>query len=257
MATYTAEIFKKTHLIKCIAKSESEAINIATTFLKGKNIKYDKLKVSKINKNSDFVKSSKHKPIRFNKEQYIHMHTKYLYNILTGYESASINDIINIEKCISDVLKRKGYKVLPFIDKNNREPKRCFNVIVYKRDNTNTFPTELYKVYEVIKEEMQRIDNSILVELNHVYTDDGIAIRKATNFSKKQIEQIDLVENEVFKICNAMIHRDSFDWDYDIIGDAADYVAEYLIDTGKRVYYPVMTEDDKTGECFIHDFYGE
>lgn len=257
MTTYTAEIFKKTHLIKCIARSESEATNIATIFLKEKNIKYDKLKVSKINKNPGSVKSSKHKPIRFNKEQYIHMHTKYLYSILTGCEKASINDIVNIEKCISDVLKRKGYKVLPFIDKSIKMPKRCFNVTVYKRDNINTFPTELYKAYEVVKEEMQKIDNSILVELNRVYTDDDIGVRKATNFSKKQIKQIDLVENEIFKICKAMIHGDSIDWDYDIIGDAADYVAEYLIDTGKRVYYPAMIEDDKTGECFIHDFYGE
>lgn len=259
MATYSAEIFKKIYLVRCIARSENEAADIVAESLKERNIKYDKLKVLKARNGSNSTKSLKYKPIKFNEEQYIHMHTKYLYSILTGFEKASINDIKNIEKCISDVLILKGYKVLPFIDKNTKTVKKCFNIAIYKRDNINVFPSELYKAYEVVKEEMQRINgDSILVELNRVYTDEDIGIHKAADFSKKQLEQIDLVENEIFKICKMMVYENSsFDWNYDIIGDVADCVAEYLIDSGKRVYYPAMIEDDKTGECFIHDFYGE
>lgn len=74
-------------------------------------------------------------------------------------------------------------------------------------------------------------------------------------FSKKQIERIDEIENAVYDVCKVMT-REDLKWDYNIIGDVADSIAEILTSKGMTIYYPAIVEDEN-GNRRIIDYYSD
>ena len=73
-------------------------------------------------------------------------------------------------------------------------------------------------------------------------------------FTNKQIERIDEVDNAVFDLCKLMTNNENLDWNIEFIGEIADLASEVLIGCGYTVYYPTrITYDDGREEIF--DYY--
>lgn len=78
-------------------------------------------------------------------------------------------------------------------------------------------------------------------------------------FTTKQIERIDEVENAVYDLCKIMTEDQNLEWDISFIGEIAETAAELLAHKGHRVHYPYREETysaKKNKMVYkIHDYY--
>lgn len=75
-----------------------------------------------------------------------------------------------------------------------------------------------------------------------------------TEFTNKQLERTDEVENAVFELCKLMTEQD-LEWDISYIGEIADIAADVLVRHDFKVRYPAIVIEPN-GYEHIEDYHG-
>lgn len=76
-------------------------------------------------------------------------------------------------------------------------------------------------------------------------------------FTERQLERIDEVENVVYDCLLVLTEKSEseFPWDMSYIGPVADMICDFLVAQGIPVRYPAMIYDDKALTGYITDWH--
>lgn len=74
-------------------------------------------------------------------------------------------------------------------------------------------------------------------------------------FTERQIEQLDRIDNAVHELCKVMLDKEDLNWDMSLIGNIADAAASILASKGWKVFYPAIVYDKDGNESNIEDYY--
>lgn len=74
-------------------------------------------------------------------------------------------------------------------------------------------------------------------------------------FTERQTEQLDRIDNAVHELCKVMLDKEDLNWDMSLIGDIADAAAAILALKGWKVFYPAIVYNEDGTESHIEDYW--
>ena len=70
-------------------------------------------------------------------------------------------------------------------------------------------------------------------------------------FTERQTERIDEVENAVYDMCRVLTEEDDLEWNMEFIGEIADLACMVLSGCGYKIRYPALVTDFNGNEKIV------
>jgi len=78
---------------------------------------------------------------------------------------------------------------------------------------------------------------------------------KELEFTRKQLNRIDEIDEATLQMCRILTQDDNLDWDCGIMGEIAEFAAAQLTRAGFKVSYPTIMMDEDGNEEQVLEYY--
>ena len=68
---------------------------------------------------------------------------------------------------------------------------------------------------------------------------------EVVELSSDQLERVDEIYNATHELLKVFVESEALEWDMQLIGPVADYIASWLVKQGKQVRFPAVVETDE------------
>ena len=68
---------------------------------------------------------------------------------------------------------------------------------------------------------------------------------EVVELSSDQLERVDEIYNATHELLKVFVESEDLEWDMQLIGPVADYIASWLVKQGKQVRFPAVVETDE------------